>query len=93
VLVVAFPKIPPPGRLWKRLTYGCSEWANRSRSLARPSRFGRPLGPGVVGALVGVPFDKEKARDITLRPLNPYFALARAMAAAANGTVPDGSDS
>jgi len=37
-----FPKYAPPGRLWKRLTYGCFEWANRSRSLASALALCRP---------------------------------------------------
>jgi hypothetical protein len=89
VLVIAYPKIRHVGSPVE----ASDVWAFGTREpiveVGKALSLWEPTGPGVVGGLVGVPFEVEKGRDVTLIPLNPHFALSRVLAAIANGVAPD----
>lgn len=89
VLVVAFPKVRSAGSSVEASDIWAFGTIDPVANLGERLALWQIVRPGVVGALVGVAFQRTTAIEIAVRPLNPYFTLSRTMAAAANGSLPD----
>ncbi len=89
VLVIAYPKVRHTGSSVEASDVWAFGMGESVSQLGEALGLWQSITPGIVGGLVGVPLEKERVREVALRPLNPYFALSRAMAAAANGIPPD----
>ena len=89
ILIVAFPKVRDGASSVEAADLWAFGTVQSLTEIGEALSLWQVTASGVVGALVGVTFDTQKAADIALTQLNPYLTLSREMAAAANGVAAD----